>query len=136
MICSNRQAERYISYIKQQLDKNSNTRLIVIMSFCKLKHLSFSFDSFPRELKSILKKQGRDLYNNSMTRKKVNQEKAFLYFQQLEQKVGKQVELKKSERIKDILVYLEYMRKEDNLTLGKMKYILLQWKVNGITMVV
>src|SRR6185503_4722753 len=35
MICSNREAERYISYIKQQLDKNSNIRLIVIMSFCK-----------------------------------------------------------------------------------------------------
>jgi len=41
MICSNRQAERYISYIKQQLDKNSNTRLVVIMSFCKLKHLAW-----------------------------------------------------------------------------------------------
>jgi hypothetical protein len=131
VVCSNRQAERYISYIKQQLDKNSNTRLIVIMSFCKLKHLNFSFDSFPRELKSTLKKQGRDLYNNSITRKKANQEKAFLYFQQLEQKVGKQVELKKIERIKEILVYLEYLGKEDTLTLAKMKTILLQWQVQG-----
>jgi hypothetical protein len=131
VICSNRQAERYISYIKKQLDKNSNTRLIVIMSFCKLKHLNFSFDSFPRELKSTLKKQGRDLYNNSITRKKANQDKAFLYFQQLEQKVGKQVELKKSERIKEILVYLEYLGKGDNLTLANMKTILLQWQVQG-----
>ena len=61
----------------------------------------------------------------------MNQQKVFVYFQQLEQKVEKQVELKKSERIKDILVYLEYMRKEDNLTLGKMKCILLQWKEKG-----
>ena len=30
VVCSNRQAERYISSIKQLLDKNSNTRLIVI----------------------------------------------------------------------------------------------------------
>jgi len=131
IIGSNRQAERFISYIKQQLDKNENTRLIVIMSFCKLKHLNFSFDSFPKELKSTLKKQGRDLYNNSITRKKENQEKAFLYFQQLEQKVGKQVELMKIERIKEILVYLEYLGKEDNLTLGNMKSILLQWQVKG-----
>jgi hypothetical protein len=56
VICSNRQAERYISYIKQQLDKNANIRLVIIMSFCKLRYLNFSFCSFPKEWRSVLKK--------------------------------------------------------------------------------
>jgi len=57
-----------------------------------------------------------------------------VYFQQLEQKVEKQVELKKLEKIKEYLVYLEYMNEEDlkkNLNVDKMKSILYQWKTEG-----
>ena len=51
IVASNRQAERYISSIKQQLNKNRNMKLIVIISFCKLKNLSFQFLDFPLELR-------------------------------------------------------------------------------------
>ena len=64
-----------ISSIKQLLDKNSNTKLIVIMSFCKLKNLNFN--SFSKQVKILLKKHGRNLYNNSISRKLINQQKAF-----------------------------------------------------------
>jgi len=131
VICSNRQAERYISYIKQQLDKNSNIRLVIIMSFCKLRHLNFSFHSFPKEWRSVLKKQGRNLYNNAITRKKINQQKAFLYFQQLEQKIEKQAKIDRCERIKAFLVDMGYMSKEHSLTVDKMKAILVQLRNKG-----
>ena len=79
----------------------------------------------------ILKKRGRDLYNNSITRKMVNQEKASVYFQQLEEKVEKQAELGKVEKIKEFLVYLECMGKEDNLTNERMRSTLYKWKTQG-----
>src|SRR6185369_6999918 len=126
VICSNRQAERYISCIKQQLDKNSNIRLMLIMSFCKLRYLRYSFASLPKEWRSILKKQGRNPYNNAITRKKINQEKAFLYFQQLEQKIVKQAKLDRNKRVKDFLVELGHLKKEDILTNAKMEAILAQ----------
>ena len=131
VVCSNRQAERYISSIKQLLDKNSNTRLIIIMSFCKLKSLNYNFDSFPKELKIILKKHGRNLYNSSITRKQVNQQKAFLYFEQLELQVQKQSGVDKIEKIKDFLVNMDYLNNEDKLSLKNMKSILEKLRIEG-----
>ena len=131
VVCSNRQAERYISSIKQFLDKNSNTRLIVIMSFCKLKSLNYNFDSFPKELKIILRKHGRNLYNHSITRKQVNQRKAFLYFQQLKLQVQKQSSVNKIEKIKDFLVNMEYLNSEYKLSLKNMKLVLEKLQVEG-----
>lgn len=131
VICSNRQAERYISSIKQLLEKNFNTRLILIMSFCKLRTLNFNFDSFSKDLKIILKKNGRNLYNNSMTRRKINQNKAFLYFQQLEHQVEKQTEINKIDMIRDFLIDMEYLNESEKLTLKNMKLILEKLQTEG-----
>ena len=131
IIPSNRQAERYISSIKQLLDKNSNTRLIVIMSFCKLKNLNFNFNSFSKQLKILLKKHGRNLYNNSITRRQTNQQKVFLYFQQLDEKIEKQSGINRIDKIKDFLIDMEYLNKKDKLTIKNMQSILEKLRMDG-----
>ena len=40
------------------------------------KVLSFQFQDFPLELRIQMKKHGRNLYNNSITRKELNDQKA------------------------------------------------------------
>ena len=101
------------------------------MSFCKLRYLRFSFRSFPKEWRSVLKKQARALYNNAITRKRINQQKAFLYFQELDQKIAKQAKLNRTKRIKDFLVGLGHMGKEDILTNARMQSALSLLKSKG-----
>ena len=55
-----------------------------------------------------MKKAGRNLYNNSITRRKVNEQKAFLYFEQLDEKIEKQSKINRIEKIKDFLVDMDY----------------------------
>jgi len=124
IVASNRQAERYISSIKQQLNKNRNMKLIVIIGFCKLKNLSFQFQHFPLELRIQMKKHGRNLYNNSITRKELNDQKAFLYFQELDENIEKKGKLDQLETIRSFLVHEELLNSTQALTLAKMKEIL------------
>jgi hypothetical protein len=89
VVGSNRDAERYISWMKQILDKNPNTHLIIIISKCKLRTLNFEFSELDLDLKEQLKHHGRNLYNNSITRGHLQPERVFNYFQELEVKKEK-----------------------------------------------
>ena len=99
-------------------------KLIVIISFCKLKNLSFQFKDFPLESRIQMKKHGRNLYNNSITRKELNDQKALLYFKELDENIEKKGKLDQLETIRSFLVHEELLNSTQTLTLTKMKEIL------------
>ena len=78
-----------------------------------------------------MKKSERNLYKNSITRRKVNEQKAFLYFEQLDEKIEKQSKINRIEKIKDFLVDMEYLNNSDGLTLKNMKLILQKLQKEG-----
>ena len=99
-------------------------KLIVIINICKLKNLSFQFQDFTLEQKIQMKKYGRNLYNNSITRKELNDQKALLYFKELDENIEKKGKLDQLETIKSFLVHEELLDPTQSLTLAKMKEIL------------
>ena len=99
-------------------------KLIVIISVRKLKNISFQFQDFPLELRIQMKKHGRNLFNNSITRKELNDQKALLYFQELDENIEKKGKFDQLETIKSFLVHEELLHPTQSLTLAKMKEIL------------
>jgi len=124
IVASNRQAERFISSIKQQLNKNRNMRLIVIISFCKLKNLNFKFSDFSLEMRVHMKQMGRNIYNNSITRKEFDGQKAIYYFQQLDESIVKKKGMDEIDEIKTFLIHEEFINSSESLTLAVMKRVL------------
>jgi hypothetical protein len=84
---SNRQSERNISNLKKNLDKNKNTKLVVLISKIKLSALEFKFVDFSSDIQNTIKRFGRNLYNTTIT--DVKNTKYFLYFENLEKKLEK-----------------------------------------------
>jgi hypothetical protein len=132
VVGSNRDAERYISWMKQILNQNPNTRLIVIISKCKLRTLDFEFSGLNSNLKEQLKQHGRNLYNNSITRGHLQPERVFTYFQELEIKKEKAVGDYKKLTIQHFLAQKNLLKDNETVKVVNMKEVLKKLKDEGI----
>jgi hypothetical protein len=118
--------------MKQILNKNPNTRLIIIISKCKLRTLDFEFSELDSNLKKQLKFHGRNLYNNSITRGHLQPERVFNYFQELEVKKEKAVGDHKKSTIQNFLAQRNLLKDNETIKVVNMKEVLKKLKEKGI----
>ena len=73
IVATNRGSERFISILKQCLDQSIHIKDVIINAYMRLRFMKFTFtNDIPPDQHSDLIKKGRQLYNDSTTRKEMN----------------------------------------------------------------
>lgn len=69
IVATNRHGERFVGILKWCIDRSKHVRLVVICAYMMLRHCKFDFvHDIDKKLQYIYIKQGRELYNNAITR--------------------------------------------------------------------